>query len=383
MFIRHTPRTWNVVAIVGNGFDLQVAGDFKTRWTTDYKRFYYYLKSIGFSESNSIVERMSEQKRIQEDKPGVSEYNWSDIESAISQAVKANPGKSDEIYQDVRNIQTEFAQFLDIAVSNSLSAQLGDESMNNGWAARSLSHFMYDVETYCEDEELRFTPESYDTLSFSFINMNYTTLLDNYIYLDQNQFDPRPFNSSSNNFSVGANPNDPIIPPSNGTAFDYSDFSSDRHLISINTSLHHPHGQVGIPRSLLFGIDSADPIHTRNDSKRMLKKPYWAQNSTKYKGLMEEADLFILFGCSLGESDGWWWRAIRDRLAKEEDSDLLIYKRCSSDSDKVKEDTTELFLKAADGLEFAEDLEEQIHVVTYPEGGDRIWLSTSRITEGI
>ena len=87
------------------------------------------------------------------------------------------------------------------------------------------------------------------------------------------------------------------------------------------TDVVHPHGMQYVPRSLLFGVDAAE------ESAGKLAKPYWAQNDTKFGDLFPETDLFIIFGCSLGESDGWWWRNIVDRLTRSEPCDAIIYWR--------------------------------------------------------
>ena len=140
----------------------------------------------------------------------------------------------------------------------------------------------------------------------------------------------------------------------------------------------HPHGIQYTPRSLLFGIDSA------TGSARRLTKPYWAQNEIKYGDLFADTDLFIVFGCSLGETDGWWWRTIAKTLLQVDKSELIIYTRRSPRGVVVTEQgIRDMFAKVAGGYgsaEMSKVLAAKARVVLYDDATERAWLNTNRST---
>lgn len=141
----------------------------------------------------------------------------------------------------------------------------------------------------------------------------------------------------------------------------------------------HPHGIQYTPRSLLFGIDEAA------GNARRLSKPYWAQNSVKYEALFPETDLFIIFGCSLGATDRWWWRAIIDGLRANEDADLILYWRRGAHDATLTADELRARFSDAAGYGAADAgtlalLREKLRVVLYEDSSERAWLNTNSLT---
>lgn len=138
----------------------------------------------------------------------------------------------------------------------------------------------------------------------------------------------------------------------------------------------HPHGVQHTPRSLLFGIDDVDDAGVKR-----LSKPYWAQNKVKYGDLFQKTDMFIIFGCSLGETDRWWWRSILDGLLSNKDADMVLYwRRGTSESDLAVSDLRSKFAAAAGYAEkvgVSEALEERARVVLYDDFTERAWLNTN------
>lgn len=61
---------------------------------------------------------------------------------------------------------------------------------------KSLSLFLKDL-SEVDFKKFKFpkTTTHYNMFNFLFVNFNYTSLLDSYIYLDKNQFDPHPHNA--------------------------------------------------------------------------------------------------------------------------------------------------------------------------------------------
>ena len=153
------------------------------------------------------------------------------------------------------------------------------------------------------------------------------------------------------------------------------------------TEVVHPHGSQGMPRSLLFGVDMPEEVWGNQDKRLRLAKPFWAQNERRYSHLFEDTELFILFGCSLGESDKWWWKNIADVLGKETHysvgentflPEIIIYWYNGGANSLTTDEVRQHFLDSAGALEKYEELKDYIHVVLYDSTSARTWLTTSR-----
>lgn len=117
-----------------------------------------------------------------------------------------------------------------------------------------------------------------------------------------------------------------------------------------------------------------------------------------YRGHLAQADLFIIFGCSLGESDGWWWRNIVQCLRQPkhqsrpepqadgqteivtEEAELIIYWWQGS-GEHTAESVKDRFLKAAGLLDSDRDrqaLADRIRVVLYDDATPRTFLNSQR-----
>ena len=103
------------------------------------------------------------------------------------------------------------------------------------------------------------------------------------------------------------------------------------------TEIHHPHGVQSIPRSLLFGIDGTDQDASRGSTHKF-EKTFWAQTPRRYRKMIEETELFIIFGSSIGETDRWWWRHIIHRV--HQGAELIIYKYYPTDTSTSLQETT-------------------------------------------
>lgn len=204
-----------------------------------------------------------------------------------------------------------------------------------------------------------------DIFNFHFINFNYTFLFDNYIYLDQKQFEPECYKSSDNNITF------------------HTDFYYTYQMRLVTHAPIHPHGIQTIPRSILFGIDT-DSTDSTDKKKRYFAKPYWAQNEDKYGPLIEGADYFIIFGTSLGETDRWWWESIINRIKnakkykKHVEVFLYWYKK---ESDDTRDKVLKHFATVAgyeEDKRVMELLENHVRVVIYNnERKERVWLNTN------
>jgi len=386
-------RQHNIMVLVGNGFDLQVLHDYGRKVDSRYETFYHYLKMRGAHPDNLIVQHMDAELRLHQELGGHGD--WSDIEAAVAETVSRSWHSAATLLTDLRAIQAEFAQFLQMVAPSELLEQLGVDAATNAWSHTSLSEFLADVtdrDTYLAmDFPQRVS--HYDLFNFQFVNFNYTTLLDDYVYLDPQQFDPLQHKTVDTNFMFKNDPRTHLNPGGKVDA-GYSSY--------VLTDVMHPHGILSTPRSLLFGIDAEDDYKKRRGQGQRLKKAYWSQAHALYRGHFAQTDLFIIFGCSLGISDGWWWRNIVRGLRQQkqqtrpvssgagqsdvmvEQAELIIYWWQGSDK-ATAESIKEKFLEAADVADVGANrqaLADRIHVVLYDEATPRAFLRTKSADTG-
>lgn len=380
-------RQHNIMVLVGNGFDIQLLKDYCQPTDSRYAPFYYYLKMRDFDPENVLFRHMEDELKLHQLHGGHSD--WSNVEAAISHALEQRPGQADKVFADLQAVQAAFAQFLQMVAPSSLLDQIGTDARRHSWGHASLSNFLSDIGDAEDYKSLDFPQrvDHYSLFNYLFVNFNYTTLLDNYIYLDQDQFDPLKHRTVDTNFRFKDDPRS-HRQPEKEPDLGYSGY--------VTSNIIHPHGILSTPRSLLFGIDAADDYKKTRTASDHLKKPYWSQAHALYRNHFTQADLFIIFGCSLGDSDGWWWRSIVRALRTEkaqtylsehpgkagevvkERAELIIYRRQENDQytvDSVKDQ----FLGAAAVPEDAPDRQEildRIHVVIYDDQTPRTFLNT-------
>lgn len=98
--------------------------------------------------------------------------------------------------------------FLNEIVTPEVLLKLNDDISKNEWGKKALSRFLGDLSQ--EDYEKMDFPEKtdhYHMYNYLFVNFNYTSLFDNYIYLDKYQFEPHPYKTVDTNFDFHPNPN--------------------------------------------------------------------------------------------------------------------------------------------------------------------------------
>ena len=362
----HDPRNqYNVMALVGNGFDIQALDSMGSVVDTRYESFYHFLKYRKFDSSNRILGRMEALRNR-------GAENWSDVESAIGELYLADRVPPSAIASDLKAVQREFANFLDSVATPDVLSRLGETAVGDGLTVVSFTEFLGDIVSADEYHKMNLPTRLNigDVFNFKFVNFNYTTLLDDFVYLDQDQFEPHPYSSSDRNITFRPNPR------GHAGARERAGFSMVSYLVS---EVVHPHGIQATPRSLLFGIDEVS-----DRPARRLSKPYWAQNNLKYGELFWATDLFIVFGCSLGETDRWWWRSIVEGLRRNAEADLILYWRRGSTGTDLTDSDLRGKLASAAGLgaddDVVEMLEQRGRVVLYEDANPRAWLNTNPAT---
>ncbi|GAA4765728.1 AbiH family protein [Citricoccus nitrophenolicus] len=357
---------YNIMALVGNGFDIQALSGLGSLTDTRYESFYHFLKFRKFNPSNRILKQMESLR-------GSGAENWSDVENAIGQLHTVDRVSPDAIAADLKEVQREFANFLDQVATPDVLSRLGETAVAHELTIASFTEFLGDIGDADEYNRMKLPGRLNigDVFNFKFVNFNYTALLDDFVYLDQDQYEPHPYESSDRNITFRPNPR------GHTGSQESAEFRMVSYLVS---DVVHPHGVQSTPRSLLFGVDEVN-----NRLARMLSKPYWAQNNLKYGDLFPATDLFIIFGCSLGDTDRWWWRAIVEGLRQNAEADLILYwRRGPNDADLT---ATSLREKLASAAGYTGDtgvlelLEQKARIVLYDDAMERVWLNTNSTTQ--
>ena len=323
----------NIMALFGNGVDIQLMEYLDSPYRTSYQNFYNYLCYKNFDKNNVIFQKMTRDKKENENNPNVKQ-NWSDFENSLIEIFNENYYIDEaKLAHDFNQIQVEFSNFLNDIIYPEMLAWIGFDSTEKGIAIRTFQNFLGDL-NLVNYNKLHFPTRLYHYKLFNWeiLNFNYTSLLDNVLILDKEQFDPHPWTYADRQINFFANPYG--YNNINQTWNSETNFSS---YLMINIT--HPHGYQNVPKSMLFGFDNENQITNpvnRTKAKYFLK-PYWAQNDKRYKSYFNDTDLFIIYGMSIGSSDFWWWNNILNSLL-ETDSELIIYNynnNNESDSDTI------------------------------------------------
>ena len=348
-YINGIEKQHNIMVIVGNGFDISVLKKYRDDdLVPSYKAFYSFLQYRGINSNNILYKRMTEDR-------AANKENWSDFENTIYELLNEYY-PAGELEDALREIQPFFLRFLNDVVTTDIPIKLNNDTKAQKLGRRSLQYFLGDLDR--EDYlKLSFSRKTnhYHLFNYLFVNYNYTSLFDNYIFLDRYQFDPHPHKTVDTNFTFYPNPNS------------YGSFGTNKDTVwstFIMTDIIHPHGYQSIPRSMLFGVESEK--YQKDYHKKRLVKSYWAQNNQKYQSYFADTELFIIYGASLGFTDSWWWNNIFNSILNN-DSELIIYSHSVTDKEAVKNK----FIKACQvecGSEEKQAVYDHIFVAPIHEG---------------
>lgn len=340
----------NIMIFIGNGFDISVLRKYRDdNLVSSYSKFYDFLCYKGFNDDNMLYRKMREDKCNEKE-------NWSDFECSLDELLH-NRISAEALEVALKEMQSMFLLFLNEIVTPEVLLELNNDVSKNRCGMNALSRFLGDLSR--EDYEKMVFPEKtahYHMYNYLFVNFNYTSLFDNYIYLDKYQFEPHPYKTVDTNFSFYPNPNG------------FSKMRIDERTVwssFVMVDTIHPHGYQNIPRSLLFGIENNKYVSDRTLNR--FNKSYWVQSNQKYKSLFADVKLFIIYGTSIGETDNWWWKNIYNCLLQG-NSELIIYYYCNRHF--VENYVKQLFIQACK-IENSEEeiakVKEKIYVVLYDE----------------
>lgn len=176
----------NIMIFIGNGFDISVLRKYRDDGViSSYGKFYDFICYKGIEKDNLLYKKMKEDKEI-------GKENWSDFECSLDELLK-NDISIKKLEQALKEMQTKFLLFLNEIVTSEVLLKLNDDITKNEWGKKALSGFLGDLsqEDY-EKMEFPGKTKHYHMYNYLFVNFNYTSLFDNYIYLDRYQFEPHP-----------------------------------------------------------------------------------------------------------------------------------------------------------------------------------------------
>lgn len=362
-----------IMVFVGNGFDRSVLSKYGKGVTTSYASFYSFFK-YRYPERNDnyLIQQMEKAKNESQGKND----DWSDFEAVLGKSLNELKDIDREsivrLDKDLSELQKAFSRFLNDVVDSDVIERISaatdvlvEEKYGTkmNYAVRSLAGgFIKDL-SEIDYEKMRFHNrfDNNEELKYIFINFNYTSLLDNYIYLDKNIFNPEPYKTSDNNFNIFTNLN---------RYNNYLGFA-DPYLNLLPVDIYHPHGVQDVPKSLLFGIENNN-YNNSTDERRIFVKSFWARDELRYKDKFNDTELFIIYGSSIGESDSWWWNNVYLRLIDNDNpAELIIYNYGNEPQEEIKDK----FIKNC-SINMEEDLynkaKNNIYVVNFGKNEKRI-----------
>lgn len=320
-----------VMVFIGNGFDIALLKKYGKGITTSYDSFYSFFKyKYPDNKNNLLIEQMKKAKRE-------GKEDWSDFEAILDEKLNSlSTSDKEQAYklnEDLSEIQQAFSRFLNDIIDNDIINNISKANdiiiEPNANCAKSLLEcsFLKDLskEQY-ETIDFHNKMDNNEMLKYIFINFNYTSLLDNYLYLKKEMFDPSPYSTSNNNIILDLNPNN----------YEKRYGYPDPYVQLMPIDIFHPHGIQDVPKSLLFGIENKSYCNLK-DYRRVFVKSLWAQSKSKYDDKFDETELFIIYGCSIGKSDNWWWSRIFKRLTNENPAELIIYNYGNENTETVKD----------------------------------------------
>ncbi len=255
--------------ILGNGFDMA------QHMATSYGDFYKYLESVEIH--NKSLKRMMEDIKNQPE-------NWSDLELELG-----------KFSSKVENAD-DFIEMLE---------ELNDHLQNH-------------LEDQQQKQNFEFKQELFASKFFDHTNYLYASYKDQYDkFTSHLEFDP------TDKIDV--------------ITFNYTDTFERLTAIGLqkwdDVDIVHVHGQLG--NTIIFGVDTVEQLANESFRDNDDVKDYIIKSQTdavlksarqgRCRQLISEANVIILYGVSLGETDDHWWKLIGQQLSHRDDLAVVLH----------------------------------------------------------
>ena len=136
----------NIMALFGNGVDIQLMDYLNSPYRTTYQNFYNYLCYKNFDSSNLIFQKMRNDYAIYCQKRGAEKRNWSDFENSLIDIFNETQSLDiEKLEHDFKVFQIEFSNFLNDIITPQDLAKLGTSSSNEQLAVKTFQEFLGDL----------------------------------------------------------------------------------------------------------------------------------------------------------------------------------------------------------------------------------------------
>lgn len=274
----------NILYLIGNGFD--IARGYKTRYTDFYP--YYVDRAV----TDHAVEKICNEI-------GKDFNTWADLEYRLGQYCAEIPKEDFEnVYYDL---------------SDRLQEYLKTETARASFEKQDLNKLYLDIAepfkylSGIDNVMLKAKFDSDLSHHINIISFNYTDVLDKAL---------------SKNSMIGS--------------------ASGANLFLDN--IYHIHGVLG--QTIILGVNDETQIANEDfvgddDIKDLLVKPQSNESMRSSEAiycrqLVERADVIILYGLSIGETDRYWWELIGRRMLTNHDVRTVVFKYDEDPLDQTK-----------------------------------------------
>lgn len=267
----------NILYIVGNGLDIQYG--LKTKYSDfyEYQLPIYIEKNKTENYSNIIYDNILLDQ-------GDNWENWSDLELALGELTKNSEVYEEEFMVALDEVNADLNNYLSIVQNNfDLTGKKIDIQKN-------LKEIYSQIPDGSKERVLQYI-QSFPT-EIDYINiltLNYTNILDRLIEKEKNK--------------------------------EYKSFRSHNYGCFIK-NVEHAHGTLDF--SLTLGVNDEKQLnkeYTDSNKKYLIKEKMHIQardnRHLKNFNLIDWADLIIIFGTSIGATDGYLWKKIADNSIKK------------------------------------------------------------------
>lgn len=294
----------NITFLLGNGFDIQCG------LQTSYINFYEYIlkKKYSLELSQEMDEKFVSKidnmiySEIYKSKDSIE--TWADLEFQLGAFTKRLKEENQEtsiaerFLDDFETLREDLNEYLK-GIQIQDNVQINEDFSEILFI--TMDKFFNGVLEQEHDEIKSMLSENTNShFNYRFISFNYTNSLQ--IVLQ----------NSSNN--------------TKGNSFNSSSFSQ-----YLNKAIINVHGVID--RFLTLGLNDESQLATdffERDDLNDLLKPDSLANSREYRrrnaeNVIENSDIIVIFGMSIGSTDKHWWEKIAEVLLKAKNKKLIIH----------------------------------------------------------
>ena len=351
-----------ITFLLGNGFDIQCG------LKTSYLDFYKYILKKKYSID--LTKEIDKEPALKIDNIIYSEIykskdkieNWADLEFQLGVFTKRLKKRLNELDQDVQKIANKFLNDFEILLEDLndylKSIQIQDDvKIKEDFSDvlyTTMNDFFYGVLQRENDELNNILVDNYSShFNYRCISFNYTNTLKKVIQSCSEVSMPNRLNNSSHSHIF------------------------DKEIINV-------HGVIG--RYLTLGLNDETQLATdffdMSDLNDLIK-PKSLENNREYmrrdaENLIDNSDIIVIFGMSIGSTDKHWWEKIAYSLMNSKNKKLIIhlYEKTPSflspRKARIRRESKENdFLSHLDNLDLSDEqiaqLRKQIYIVTNSE----------------